>query len=1055
MLAKMEATPPPFDASKIALEIQGPPEYPGVPHRFNDPCGSPHAFPHAIVASKQRQGEHEYQLDITRKTTLSMKFNKLPEGENPSHDAWTALRLEPSLEIEDKGRWRQATSDDFPDRTVHPMVSTPGLFKHKPLWHFPSPLELTVKLQLNVLSSQTYPKHQRLRFKVEGSISEADIPSFFKQSCTGSIHVVAHSVPFVSVAKTISDKEASKERVDPRPLSGHAHETKQKRAASRRAAQAVHEKRFATVKDALDDAEFAGATRRLVDKALKGLRQAVGTSSEQNAESGGEESEGEESEGEESADEEDEHEYAEEESDADPQPEPSLPVQPSSEKLSEIRSESIALLGTLGLHERRKQIVEVLFTETVEVQQGLEGKGIDLSRVEDARPACLFGSVDNVLDAALQEYAAIVYTDVLNDGGVVGQKTMDIAAATLKSRLYDSTIVSGLKASVSRTKERLKEVGMLWQCHHDTHKLRTQERTLNDELTVKESRLNQLSAPASLHSFLNFASRSIDNAITLVKDPPVDIYKWRMLLINCGIFSETTDIIQHALRATSAPMSTNAHWRSFQFKAKRVHNDTRCDASFLAGTLDEEDIAALQRAVAFLRRLTDDCKSASEMPLAASPVPVDAPLDSVPFAQAQPVDASNHSLIYLPPIDVIDNSSASALLIPNALLLLPAEYRLRFVAENIPLPPTPRGSKLLAERALPDVLRLLDGFLAYRGEDSSNCPFRAVGEMDEASLYLLKWNVKAAARLLRGESVEEEAAASASADTQAASRGTITPKESGVVCNKEETRFVARITYTVTFDGKEYESTLDNESDQLMLGRAPSEEACDSWCNDLSNQRAAYNQARTKLRELETEAKNRAHSKLAKAQHDRWEAMKGKLFCFLTRPREEDSMELTALRNAAGALANCSVHPYEGWLSMCSSLPRHSRDSKRAEKTYDGVIPQEAPIQLSKETIQGGSTGMQIKPYKAERVLKSIAERAGLKVKDYQNNPSTMYLEGSKAKGRRTTKRHRFIEICSFDDLKKVANVVSGAIDVFMDKTRSKEQKAWLVKRACGKRKRA
>ena len=240
-----------------------------------------------------------------------------------------------------------------------------------------------------------------------------------------------------------------------------------------------------------------------------------------------------------------------------------------------------------------------------------------------------------------------------------------------------------------------------------------------------------------------------------------------------------------------------------------------------------------------------------------------------------------------------------------------------------------------------------------------------------------------------------------------------------------------------------------------MLGRAPSEEACDSWCNDLSNQRAAYNQARTKLRELETEAKNRAHSKLAKAQHDRWEAMKGKLFCFLTRPREEDSMELTALRNAAGALTNCSVHPYEGWLSMRSSLPRHSRDSKRAEKTYDGVIPQEAPIQLSKETIQGGSTGMQIKPYKAERVLKSIAERAGLKVKDYQNNPSTMYLEGSKAKGRRTTKRHRFIEICSFDDLKKVANVVSGAIDVFMDKTRSKEQKAWLVKRACGKRKRA
>ena len=49
----------------------------------------------------------------------------------------------------------------------------------------------------------------------------------------------------------------------------------------------------------------------------------------------------------------------------------------------------------------------------------------------------------------------------------------------------------------------------------------------------------------------------------------------------------------------------------------------------------------------------------------------------------------------------------------------------------------------------------------------------------------------------------------------------------------------------------------------------------------------------------------------------------------------------------------------------------------------------------------------------------------------------------------------RFIEIWSFDHLVKVANVVCDAIDLFTDKTRSKEQKAWLVKRACGKRKRA
>ena len=91
---------------------------------------------------------------------------------------------------------------------------------------------------------------------------------------------------------------------------------------------------------------------------------------------------------------------------------------------------------------------------------------------------------------------------------------------------------------------------------------------------------------------------------------------------------------------------------------------------------------------------------------------------------------------------------------------------------------------------------------------------------------------------------------------------------------------------------------------------------------------------------------------------------------------------------------------------------------------------------------------------KAGRVLNSIAEKAGLDVQKVANNPPTRYMNGSKAKGKRSTKRHRFIGMWSFDDLMKVANVVSDAIDLFMDKTRSKEQKAWLVKRVCGKRKR-
>jgi hypothetical protein len=836
----------------------------------------------------------------------------------------------------------------------------------------------------------------------------------------------------------------------------------------------VHEKRFATVTDALADAEFAGATSRLVYKALKGLKQAVGTSSEQNEASDGEESEGEESadeDGELEYTEEDEHEYAEEESDADPTPqqEPSLPVQPSSEKLSEIRSESINLLGSNGRHERRKQTVDLLLTEAVAVQQGLEGKGVDLRKVEEARLAYetqRVGAVDSALDGALQEYLADMYAHVekhVEAGGILSQQAANTAAATLKSRLYDATLKTDLKQKVANIEGSIKIVNDIHPMSQESDDYKAAKRSkLDEELATTESKLQRLSAPTSLQSILSNASQCIKSAITLVKDPPVDIRTRRRLLIDCAL-RERTDVIQHALRATSAPMLTNAHWRSFQSKAKRVHNDmakdesdvepTRCDPGLLAGTLDEEDIDALHHAVDFLRKLADDCKSASEMPLATSPVPVDAPLDSVACAQAQPVHASKHSLIDLPPIDVIDNSSASALLLPGALFRLPAEYVLCFVAENIPLPPTPRGSKLLAQRALPDVLRLSDGFLADRGE-KTNCPFRAVGEMDGVSLQRLECNVNAAARLLRGETVEEEAAASASADTQAASHGKVTynEDESGVYNNEDETVFCARITYTVTFNGKEYESTLDNHHQKLMLGHAPSKEESISWFND--NQRAAYDQARTELWKLEAEAKNRAQSELATKQHDKWNLMKHKLYVKTAQAGGDNNVELAALRNAARALANCGIDGNGG----LRGGSRHLRDSKRWEKrNYEDVrsaaSTEDAPIQLKKEDVQGGSTGTQIKESKAMAVLNTIAAKAHLKVTGIVKKVDAK--EGSKAKGRFTSERHRFIEIWSFDHLVKVANVVSDAIDLFMDKARSKKQKAWLVKRACGKRKRA
>jgi hypothetical protein len=152
-------------------------------------------------------------------------------------------------------------------------------------------------------------------------------------------------------------------------------------------------------------------------------------------------------------------------------------------------------------------------------------------------------------------------------------------------------------------------------------------------------------------------------------------------------------------------------------------------------------------------------------------------------------------------------------------------------------------------------------------------------------------------------------------------------------------------------------------------------------------------------------------------------------------------------------LVKCGVDEYQGGLRGGSD---HSRDSKRWEKqNYEDVrsAPIQSHIQLSKEAIECGSTEMKIEQSKAMAVLNTIAAKAHLNVTQIVNNDKAK--EGSKAKGGRTSKRHRFIEIWSFDHLMKVANVVSDAINLFMDKTRSKEQKAWLVKRACGKRKRA
>ena len=424
-----DAPPQLFDMSRITATIGGPPEHRGVPYRFKSSRGKG-TFPHFI------DKDSKYRVDKSRDADLAVKLDGLPDDSRLEllMELARPSCIELSLEIENAGEFRPAQKTDFPHFIQEPKHGgrMPNLFSFSGPFADGDNTLVFRDIKLNYLSSQTMPHGKQLRFKVKGSCSEYGSCSEegYKalnstRNWTGTVQFEAHSIPFLSVAKTMSSKAAGKERADPRPLSGHAHETKQKREASARAAQAVHEKRFPTVTAAITAAEFAGATRRLVDKALRGLQQAVGTSSEQIEASDGDES-GDES-GEESGEERGsasgvEHEYLEEDSskecdagmggDAAKEPAPAR-----SEQLSGLRGTSLHLCGWNGRHQRREQQVDSLFTEAIAVQEGLEGKGVDLSKAEEARLAYetqRFGAVDSALEGALQEYLAVVYAHVEN-----------------------------------------------------------------------------------------------------------------------------------------------------------------------------------------------------------------------------------------------------------------------------------------------------------------------------------------------------------------------------------------------------------------------------------------------------------------------------------------------------------------------------------------------------------------------------------------------------------------------------------------------------------------
>ena len=104
------------------LQFDMQPLPPGVPWRFNG-----NVFPHALVASRQKDGTHVNLLDTSRMTNLTFKLNSLPVDLAEELKTYP-LALHLSLEISDASGWRRAVANgDFPgDKSSIGEASHPG-----------------------------------------------------------------------------------------------------------------------------------------------------------------------------------------------------------------------------------------------------------------------------------------------------------------------------------------------------------------------------------------------------------------------------------------------------------------------------------------------------------------------------------------------------------------------------------------------------------------------------------------------------------------------------------------------------------------------------------------------------------------------------------------------------------------------------------------------------------------------------------------------------------------------------------------------------------------
>ena len=1044
------------------LAMKDPPDVP-VPHRFNDPSRDVHAFPHAADTCP-RSGERVYQLQYDRSTTLSFKFNHLPA--DLSEGVLVGVRL--SLEIQvDESTWKEATPDDFPGRKgVLPgmdnaviqsqdMVSAISLA--------PDGSATWEKIQLNVLSSQTYPPHRQLRFKVVGVDEYAHRSEF-----------AAHTVPFVSVAKTISSVAAGKARANPVGPTEHKRELEATREASKEAAQALHAGQFKG-NVAAARRQFANASEKLIRQYWDAL------------EKGGEEDEGEEEEGEE----EDEDEEVEEEGEKREGEGEESEYETSEERdarvvgeLEDLRGDSISLLendkyrdGSTLFH-RRKERVTSLFTEAVEVAKGHAGKGVDLGAVERTRldfSNCPYTPVTAALDDALNEYMPLAYA------GVGGERAFEqhhaaAAARSLKDRILRETGIAYWKNEVQSLDQRQMRL-----CEpRSDGELRMLTEVQVELRDAKQKLAAVAHQPRAVANEFAQTATAIDTAIRLAQRAPSDVFAQLGELDTVDRCS--SDVVTAALSSLSPPPppATAAHWHSFVRKAKRVRDDMhvhlgismRCDARLMVGALGDDDIDAVTRAAALLRRLAADSKLEADagkadgkpsatLLLADPPMLLeDEPSESTASAIVQPIPARMTPFV-LPAIEAIEGSRASVLLVPTALLSMPPRCILSFIAEKTPLPPNPLGSELLAERALPGVVWLLDTFMDDSdrpGAMLTACPFRGHLELHPSTLIDLVKNAKRAAARLRGEAEPEpESQAASSQDAVAISPGVeFVEEDSGVEEEAEAGSFYVRYAFKLTLrDGSvrgwkdEVGSIGDRDRPRKMT-----EAECHKHYAEHSNKAHAVANALKELERREREAARQAAVEDTEAQKKKWQVLTSTL-SHSSRSSVSEDPEVKALCNAARVLSKVQVD-FDGDQTRISgggrrsaayndNGSRRSDDRRRTGKSKATDLATMAPVQLDckRDLELEADPERSVCHFKALGVLKSIAAKAGLAVAQVAYSESKSGASESKSK--RTTRRENFIPILDIVELSAVANAVIEAIQLFRDPSRKEEQKAWLA----------